>query len=142
MPGSSVLPQLPELAQTPVHQSVMPSSHRILCHHLLLSPAIFPSTEVFSSESALHIRWPEDWGFTLSPSNEYSGLISFRMDWFDFAVQGLSRVFSNTTVRKLHFFSAQSSLGRVQLSHVYMTTGKTLALPIRTFCQQSDVFAV
>ena len=89
---------------------VMPSNHLILCCSLLLPPSIFPSTRVFSNESALHIRWPKYWNFSfnISPYNEYSGLISFRMDWLDLlAVKGLSRVFSNTTVQKHQFFSAQ-----------------------------------
>ena len=80
-------------------ESVMPSNHLILCHPLLLLPSIFPSIRVFSNESALRIRWPKYWSFSIniSPSNEYSELISFRMDWLDL----LSRVFSNTTVQKL-----------------------------------------
>ena len=84
-------------------ESVMPSNHLILCRPLLLSPSIFSSIRVFSNESALHIRWLKYWSFSfsISPSNEYSELISFRMDWLDLlAVQGLSRVFSNTTVQK------------------------------------------
>ena len=82
----------------------MPSNHLILCHPLLLLPSIFPSIRVFSNESALCIRWPKYWSssFRISPSNEYSGLISFRMDWFD--SKGLSRIFSNTTVQKQQFF--------------------------------------
>ena len=94
-------------------ESVMPSNHLILCCPLLLLPSMPPSVRVFSSESALHIRWPKYWSFSFSinPSNEYSGLISFRMDWLDFlAVQGLSRVFSNTTVQKHQFFCVQPSL--------------------------------
>ena len=94
-------------------ESVMPSNHLILCRPLLLSPSIFSSIRVFSNESALHIRWLKYWSFSfsISPSNEYSELISFRMDWLDLlAVQGLSRVFSNTTVQKHQFFSAQLSL--------------------------------
>ena len=90
-------------------ESVMPSSHLILCHPFLLLPSILPSIRVFSSESVLYISWPKYWSFSFSirPSSEYSGLISFRMDWFDLlAVQGLSRVFSNTTVQKHQFFSA------------------------------------
>ena len=86
---------------------VMPSNHLILCHPLLLQPSIIPSIRVFSNESALCIRWANYWSFnfSISPSNEYSGLISFRMDWLDlFAVRGLSRVFSNTTVQKQQFF--------------------------------------
>ena len=93
-------------------ESIMTSNHFILCRSLLLLPSIFPSIRVFSNESALHIRWPKYWGFSFSinPSNEYSGLISFRIDWLDLlAVQELSRVFSNTTVQKHQFFSAQLS---------------------------------
>ena len=114
--------------------SVMPSSHLILCPPLLLLPPIPPSIRVFSNESALRIRWPKYWSFTfnISPSNGYPGLISFRMDWLDLlAVQGLSRVFSNTTVQKHWFFSAQ--LSSQSNSHPYMTTGKTIALTRRTF---------
>ena len=84
----------------------MPSNHLILCHPLFLLPPIYPSIRVFSSESTLHIRWPKYWSFSfnISPSNEHPGLISFRMDWLDLlAVQGLSRVFSNTTVQKHQF---------------------------------------
>ena len=91
---------------------VMPFYHLILRRPLLL-PSIFPSIRVFSNESVLHIRWPKYWSFSLSisPSNEYSGLISFRMDWLDLlTVKGLSRVFSNTTVQKHQFFGAQLSL--------------------------------
>ena len=93
------------------NESVMPSNHLILCCPLLL-PSIFPSIRVFSNESALRIRWPKYWsfGFNISPSNEYPGLV-FRMDWLGLlAVQGLSRVFSSTTVQKHQFFSAQPSL--------------------------------
>ena len=106
---------------------VMPSNHLILCHPLLLLPSIFPNIRVFSNESVLLIRWPKNWSFSfsISPSNEYSGLISFRMGWLDLlAGEGLSRVFSNTTVQKHQFFSAQ--LFSVQLSHRCMTTGKTI----------------
>ena len=89
---------------------VMPSNHLILCHPLLLSSS-FPSIQVFSNESALLIRWPEYWSFSSRPPNEYSGLISFRMDWLNLLQsKGLSRVFSNTTVQKHQFFSAQLSL--------------------------------
>ena len=87
-------------------ESVMPYNHLILCHPLLLSPSIFPSIRVFSNESVLHIRWQKYWSFSfsISPSNEYSGLISFRMEWLDLlAVQGLSRVFYNTTVQRHQF---------------------------------------
>ena len=113
----------------------MPSNHLILCHPLLLFPSISPSIRVFYNESFLHIRWPNYWsfGFSISPSNEYSGLISFGMDWLDLlAVQG--------TLKSLlqHHSSKASILRRsvfltVQLSHPYMTTGKTIALTRQTF---------
>ena len=93
--------------------SVMPSNHLILCHPLLLPPSIFPRIRVLSNDSVLHIRWPEYWSFrfSISPSNEYLGLISFRMDWLDLlASKGLSRVFSNTTVQKHQFLGTQLSL--------------------------------
>ena len=93
-------------------ESVMPYNQLILCRPLPL-PSIFPSIRVFSNESPVHIRWPKYWSFSfsISPSNEYSGLISFRINWFELlAVQGLSRVFSNTTVQKHQFFSIQLSL--------------------------------
>ena len=90
MPGLPVHHQIPQLTQTYVHQSVVPSKHLILCHPLLLLPSILPSIRVFSNESALHIRWPKYWSFSfsISPSNKYSGSISFRIQWFDLAVQG------------------------------------------------------
>ena len=94
-------------------ESVMPSNHLIFCRPLLLLPSVFPRFRVFSHESVLRIRWPKYWSFSfnISPSNEYSGLISFRMDWLDLlAVQRLSRVFSNTTVQKHQFFGAELSL--------------------------------
>ena len=94
-------------------ESVMPSNYLILCHPLFLPPSIFLSIRVFSNESVLPIRWPKYWSFSfnISPSNEHSELISFRMDWLDLhAVQGLSRIFCNTTVQKDQFFSAQLSL--------------------------------
>ena len=94
-------------------ESVMPSNHLSLCYPLLILPSIFTSIWVFYNESALCIRWPKYWSFSfnISSSNEHSGLISFRMDWLDLlAIQGLSRVFSNTTVQKHQFFGAQLSL--------------------------------
>ena len=94
-------------------KSVMPSNHLILCHPILLLPAIFPSIRVFSNESVLHIRWPKYWSFSfsISPSNEYSELISFRINWFDLlAVQGMLRVFFNTTTQKHQFLGVQPSL--------------------------------
>ena len=94
-------------------ESVIPSNHLILCCPLFFPPSVFPSITVFSNESVLRIRWPKYWSFSFSISsyNEYSGLISFRMDWLDLlAVQGLSRVFANTTVQKHQFFSTQFSV--------------------------------
>ena len=104
--------QLLEFTKLMSIESVMPSNHLILCHPLLLPPSIVPSIRVFSNESVLCIRWPKYWSFSfnISPSNEYSGLISFRIDWLDLLQsKGLSRVFSNTTVQKHQFFSAQPS---------------------------------
>ena len=114
-PGSSVLHYLMEFAQIMSIESMMLSNHLILCRSLLLLllPSIFSSIRVFSSELALHIRWPKYWSFSFSnsPSNEYSELISFRIDWLDLlAVQGLSRVFSSTTTQKHQFFHIQPSL--------------------------------
>ena len=115
--------------------SVMPSNHLILCHPLLLRPSIFPSIRVFSNESALFIRWPKHWSFSfnISPSNGHPGLISFRMDWFYLlAVQG-------TLKSLLQHHSSKASILQhsgffiVQLSHPYMTTGKTIALTKWTF---------
>ena len=94
-------------------KSVMPSNHLILCHSLSLPPSIFPSIRVFPNESVLHIGWPKYWSFSfsISPSNEYSGLIFFRIDWMiSLLSKGLSRVFSNTIVQKYQFFSTQLSL--------------------------------
>ena len=104
-------------------ESVMPSKHIILCHLLFLLPPIPPSIRVFSNESPVHIKEPKHWGFSFSISsfNEYSGLISFRMNWLDLlAVRGLSRVFSNTTVQKHQFFIQLSAFFIVQLSHPYI----------------------
>ena len=117
---------------------VMPSNHLILCRPLLLLPSIFPSIRVFSNKSVLHIRWPKYWSFTFSinPSNEHPGLISFRMDWLDLlAVQG-------TLKSLLQHHSSKASVLRcsaffmVQLSHPYMTTGKTIILTKQTFVSQ------
>ena len=116
-------------------ESVIPSNHLILCRPLLLLPSVFSSIRVFSNESALHIRWPKYWSFSfnISPSNEYSGLTSFRMDWLDLlAIQG-------TLKSLLQHHSSKASVLRhsaffiVQLSHPYMTTGKTIALTRWTF---------
>ena len=116
-------------------ESVMPSNHLLLCPPLLFPPSIFPSIRVFSNESALRIRWPKYWSFsfTISPSNEYSGFTSFRMDWLDLlAVQG-------TLKSLLQHHSSKASILQhwafftVQLSHPYMTTGKTIALSRQIF---------
>ena len=112
---------------------MIPSNHLILCHALLLLPSIFPSIRVFSNESALHIRWPNYWSFSfsISPSSEYSGLMSFRIDWSDFfAVQG--------TLKSLQHHSSKASVLQcsaffmVQPSHPYVTTSKTIDLTIGT----------
>ena len=116
-------------------KSVMPSNHLILCHPLLLLPSIFPSIRVFSNESALCIRWPKYWSFSfnISPSNEYSGLISFRMDWLDLlAIQGTLKSLLQHHSSKASILQC-SAFFRVQLSHSYMTTGKTIALTKQTF---------
>ena len=116
-------------------ESVMPSNHLILCHPLLLLPSIFPSIRVFSKESVLHIRWPKYWSFSfiICPSNEYSGLIAFRMHWLNLlAVQGALKSL-------LQYHSSKASILQcsaffiVQVSHPYMTTGKTGALTRWTF---------
>ena len=116
-------------------ESVMPSNHLILCHPLLLPLSVFFSIRIFSNESVLRIRWPKYWSFSfsISPSNEYSGLISFRMDWLDpLVIQG-------TLNSLLQYHSSKASIIQlsafliVQLSHPYMTTGKTISLTRRTF---------
>ena len=116
-------------------ESVMPSNHLILCHSLLLLPSIIPSIRVFSNELVLHIRWPKYWSFSfsISASSEYSGLISFRVDWLDLlTVQGTLK-----SLLKHHSYKASvlwcSVFFIVQLSHPYMTTGKTIALNRQTF---------
>ena len=114
---------------------VMPSSHRILCHPLLLLPPIPPSIRAFSNESALHIRWPKYWSFnfSISPSNEHPGLISFRMAWLDLlAVQGTLKSLLQHHSSKASILQ-HSAFFTVQLSHLYMITGKTVALTRRTF---------
>ena len=116
-------------------ESVMPSNHLILCHSLLLLPSIFPSIRIFSNESTLRMRWPKYWSFSfsISTSNEHPGLISFRMDWLDLlAVQGTLKTLLQ------HHNSKPSVLQRsvfliIQISHPYMTTGKTIALTRWTF---------
>ena len=127
----TISPNLLKLMST---ESVMPSNHLIFCCSLLLLSSIFPSIRVSSNKSVLHIRWPKYWNFSfsISPSNEYSGLISFRMDWFDLlAVQGALK-----SLLQHHNLKASillcSAFFMVQLSHPYMTTGKTTALTIWT----------
>ena len=114
---------------------VMPSNHLILCHPLLLLPSIFPSIRVFSNESVLHIRWPKYWSFSfnISPSNECSGLISFRIDWLDLlAVQGTLKSLLQQNSSKASIL-LRSAFIIVQLSYPYMTTGKTIVLTRWTF---------
>ena len=106
---------------------VMPSNHLILCCPLLLLPSIFPNIRIFSDELVLHIRWPKYWSFRISPSNDYSGLISFRTDWFDLAVQGTLKSILQHHSSKASILQC-SAFFMVQLSHLYMTTGKTIAL--------------
>ena len=116
-------------------ESVMPSNYLILCHPLLLLHSIFPSIRVFSNKSVLHIRWPKYWNFSfsISPSNEYSGLISFRMDWLDLlAVQWTLKSLLQHHTSKASIFW-HSAFFIVQLSCPYMTTGKTIALTRQTF---------
>ena len=109
-------------------ESVTPSNHLILCRPLLLLPSIFPSIRVFSNKSVLHIRWPEYWNFSISPSSEYSGLISFRMDWLDLlAVQGTLKSLLQHHSSKASILWC-SAFSIVQLSCPYMTTGKTITL--------------
>ena len=135
MSGFAVLLHLPEFAQTQSIELVMPSTHLILCHPLLLPLSIFPGIRVFSNESTLRNRWPKYWSFSfnISPSNEHPGLISFRTDWLDLlAVQ-------ETLKSLLQHHSSKASILLcsaffiVQLSHPYMTTGKTIALTRWTF---------
>ena len=137
-PGLPVITNSQSLPKLISIESVMPSNHIILCHPLLLLPSIFPSIRVFNSEPFLHTRWPKYWSFSfsISPSNEYSGLIFFRIDWLDL-------LSGQWTLRSLlqHHSSKASVLWRsaffiVQLSHPCMTTGKTIALTRRTFVGQ------
>ena len=134
-PGLPVHHQLPESAKSMSIELVMPSNHLILCHPLLLLPSIFPNIRVFSSESGLRIRWPKYWSFSfnISPTNEHPGLISFRMDWLDLlAVQGTLKSLLQHHTSKASILKHSASF-IVQLSHLYMTTGKTIALTRRTF---------
>ena len=120
--------QCSELAQTQVHESGMPSSHHSLCHPLLPPPSIFPSIRVFSNESVLCIRWPKHWrfSFSISSCNKYSGLISFRVDWFDF-----KSLLQDNSLKAAIFW--HSTFFMVQISHPYTINGKTIALTIWTF---------
>ena len=136
-PGLPVLHHLLEFAQIHVHwvSDAIQPSYLILCHPLLLLPSIFPSIRVFSNESVLRIRWPKYWNFSfsISPSNEYSGLISFRIDWLDLlAVQGTLKSLLQHHSSKASILWC-SAFFMVQLSHPYVTTGKTIALTRQTF---------
>ena len=112
---------------------VLPSNHVILCHPHVLLPSILPSIKVFSNESVLHIRWPKYWSFSISPSNEYSGLISFKIDWFDLlAVQGTHKSLLQHHSSKASILWC-SAFFIVQLSYPYTTAGKTIAFIRRTF---------
>ena len=133
MPVIPVHHQLLELAHTMSIKSVMPCNHLILCHPLLLLPSIFPSFRVFSNESVLHIRWPKHWSFSfsVSPSNKYSGLISFRMDWLDLLSGTLKSLFPHHSSKASVLWL--SAFFIVQLSHPDKATGKTIALTRQTF---------
>ena len=114
-------------------ESVMPSNHLVFCHLFILLPSLIPNIRVFSSESALLIKWPKYWSFSISPSIEYSVLISFRIEWFDLlAVQGTLKTLLQHYNSKASVLQC-SDFFMVQLSHPYMTTGKTIALTIQTF---------
>ena len=132
----------PSLLKLMSIESVMPSNHLIPCHPLLLLPPIFPSIRVFSKESVLRIRWPKDWSisFSISPSNEYSGLISYRMDWLDLlAVQVTLKSLLQNHSSKASILQ-HSAFFIAQLSHPYMTIGKT-SFDYMDLCWQSDVSA-
>ena len=125
-------------------ESVMPSNYLILCRPLLLLPSVFPSIRVFSNESALRIRWPKYWScsFKISPTNEHPGLISFRMDWLDLlAVQGALKSLLQHHSSKASILRC-SAFFTVQLSHPYMTTGKTIALTRQIFVDKRNVSAL
>ena len=132
--GFPVLHYLPEYAQLMFTESVMPSNHLILHHPLLFMPSIFPSIRIFSNKLAHCLRWPKylNFSFSISPSNKYSGLISFRIDWFDLlAVQGtLKSLLHHSLKASIIWFSA---FFMILLSHSYMTTGKTITLTTWTF---------
>ena len=127
---------IPRVYSSSSIESVMPSNQIILCCPLLLLPSIFPGIRVFSNETVLCIRWPKYWSFSISPSNEYSGLISFRMDWLDLlAVQGTLKSLLQHHSSKASILQ-HSAFFIVQLSHPYMTTGKTITLTSQTFADQ------
>ena len=133
MPGFPVLHYPRSLFKLMSIELMMPCNHLILCHPFLLPPSIFPSIRVFSNESALRIRWPKYWSYSISPSNGYSGLISFRIDWFDLlAIQGTPKSLLQQHSSKASILR-HSAFFTVQLSHPYLTTGKTVALIRRTF---------
>ena len=133
MQGFSVFHYLPEFAQTHIDWVGDANNHFILCHLLLPLPSIFPSIRVFSNESALRIRWPNYWSFSITPSNEYSGLISFRTVWFDLlALPGtLKNLFQHHNSKASILWCSVFLMA--QLSHPYKTTGKTIALTVWTF---------
>ena len=133
--GFPVHHQPREFAQLTSIMSVMPSNHLLLCHPLLLLPSIFSSIGVFSNESVLHIRWPKYWSFSfnISPSNEYSGLISFRMDWLGSLCSSRDSQESSPTPQFISINSSTLSFFIVQLSYPHMTTGKTITLTRQTF---------
>ena len=135
MPGFPVHHQLPEIAKLMCIESVRPSNHLILCHPLLLLPSMFSNIKVFSDESVLCIRWPKYWSFSfsISPSNEYSGLTFFRMEWLDLlAVQGTLKSLLQHHSSKASILQ-HSAFFIIQFSHPYTNTGKTIALTRRTF---------
>ena len=137
-PGFPVRYQFPEFTKTQTYlsiKSVIPSSHLILCRPLFLLPSIPPRIRIFSNESTLRMRWPRYWSFSfsISPSNEHPGMISFRLDWLDlFAVQGTGKSFLQHHSTKASILQC-SAFFTVQLSHPCTTTGKSIALTIRTF---------
>ena len=138
-PGLPVHHQLREFPKLMSIELVMPSKHLILCPPLLLPPSVFPSIRVFSNESVLRIRWPKDWSFSfnISPSNEHSGLISFRMDWLDLlAVQETLKSFLQHHSSKASILQC-SAFFIIQFLHPYMTTGKTIALTRQTFVDKA-----